>query len=102
MDHQMQAVARDYAREMLIHGFFSHTSALDNSTPADRVERAGIDYLVVGENLAYAPDVYLAHRGLMNSPGHKANILSADYGRVGIGVIDAGIYGRMFVQQFKN
>ncbi|MBI1863409.1 CvpA family protein [Candidatus Microgenomates bacterium] len=101
-DGQMQKVARAYAQEMLIHGFFSHTSAVDGTTPADRVTRAGIDYMVVGENLAYAPDVYIAHTGLMNSPGHKANILSSDYGRVGIGIIDAGIYGRMFVQEFKD
>lgn len=101
-DEALRRVARAYAREMLINGFFSHTSAVDGSSPADRVERANIEYLVVGENLAYAPDVYIAHQGLMNSPGHRANILSADYGRVGIGVIDAGVYGKMFVQAFKN
>lgn len=101
-DEALREVAHHYAREMLIHGFFSHTSAVDGSSPADRVSRAGIDYMVVGENLAYAPDVYIAHQGLMNSPGHKANILSSDYGRVGIGVIDAGVYGKMFVQEFKD
>ena len=98
----LRAVARTYAKTMLIHGFFSHTSAVDKSTPADRVTKAGIDYQIVGENLAYAPDVYIAHQGLMNSPGHRANILSTDYGRVGIGVIDAGVYGKMFVQQFRD
>lgn len=101
-DEKLRAVARKYATEMLVHGFFSHTSAVDGSTPADRVTRAGIDYLVVGENLAYAPDVYIAHTGLMNSPGHRANILSSDYSRVGVGVIDAGVYGKMFVQEFKD
>lgn len=101
-DRAMRAVSRDYAKVMLINGFFSHTSAVDGSSPAERVSKAGIDYMVVGENLAYAPDVYIAHQGLMNSPGHKANILSSDYGRVGIGVVDAGIYGKMFVQEFKD
>jgi uncharacterized protein YkwD len=38
----------------------------------------------------------------MNSPGHRANILGADYGKVGIGIIDGGVYGRMFVQEFSN
>ena len=95
-------VARDYAKEMFTHGFFAHVSAVDRSTPADRVERAGIDYLVIGENLAFAPDVYDAHEGLMNSEGHRKNILSEDYGKVGIGVVDGGVYGKMFVQEFTN
>lgn len=101
-DPALQAVARAYATQMMENGFFSHVSAVDGSSPSKRVDRAGIEYLVVGENLAYAPDVYLAHQGLMNSPGHRANILGADYGRAGIGVIDGGVYGRMFVQLFRN
>jgi uncharacterized protein YkwD len=52
--------------------------------------------------LAYAASVDLAHNGLMRSPGHRANILSADFGQVGIGVIDGGIYGKMFTQEFTN
>jgi uncharacterized protein YkwD len=98
----LRDVARAYATEMFTNGFFAHESAIDGSTPAQRVERNGITYLVTGENLAYAPDVYLAHEGLMNSPGHRANILSPDYGKVGIGVIDGGIYGRIFVQEFTD
>lgn len=101
-DPELQVVAREYAKTMLVNGFFSHVSAVDGTGPAERAERHGIMYTVLGENLAYAPDVYIAHQGLMNSEGHRKNILSPDYGRVGIGVIDAGIYGRMFVQMFRN
>lgn len=101
-DPELQEVARSYAKTMLVHGFFSHVSQVDGSSPAERAEAFGVEYMVLGENLAYAPDVYIAHQGLMNSEGHRKNILSADYGRVGIGVIDAGIYGRMFVQMFRN
>lgn len=101
-DPQLQAVAREYGKQMFEYGFFSHISAVDGSSPADRAERAGIDFRVIGENLAFAPDVYLAHQGLMNSPGHRANILSTDYSRCGIGVIDGGVYGRIFVQEFRN
>lgn len=99
---ELRAVARSYAREMFENGFFSHTSQVDGSTPATRVTRAGIEYLMVGENLAYAPDVYLAHQGLMNSPGHRANILEKGFGKMGIGVIDGGIYGKIFVQEFSD
>lgn len=102
IDEGLRDVARAYAMEMFKNGFFSHVSAVDGSTPADRATRAGIEYSVIGENLAYAPDVYIAHQGLMNSQGHRENILSPDYARVGVGVIDGGIYGKMFVQEFAN
>lgn len=101
-DEELRKVAAEYASQMFANGFFSHQSEVDGLTPADRVRRQGIDYGVTGENLAYAPDVYVAHQGLMNSPGHRKNILSSDYGKVGVGIIDGGIYGKMFVQTFKD
>ncbi len=102
MDERLRDLARAYAMEMFKNGFFAHVSVVDGSTPADRATRAGISFAVIGENLAYAPDVYIAHQGLMNSEGHRENILSTDYGHVGIAVVDGGIYGRMFVQEFTN
>jgi uncharacterized protein YkwD len=102
VDPELTALARSYAKTMFENGFFSHVSKVDGSSPGDRADRAGVQYMVLGENLAFAPDVYLAHQGLMNSPGHRANILGADYGKVGIGIIDGGVYGRMFVQEFSN
>jgi uncharacterized protein YkwD len=63
---------------------------------------ARINYSAAGENLALAPTTEFAHDGLMNSPGHRANILNGQFRRVGIGVMDGGIYGKMFVQEFTN
>ncbi len=100
-DPGLQIVAQDYARFMLVNGFFSHTS-LNGETAADRAQKAGIKYTQLGENLAFAPDLYIAHQGLMNSPGHRRNILSPDFGKVGIGVADGGVYGKMFVQLFSD
>jgi len=102
IDIQLQDVSRNYAKQMLEHGFFSHVSAVDGSDAGDRAMSVGISYGILGENLAYAPDVYIAHQGLMNSPGHRKNILTPEYNKIGIGVIDAGIYGKMFVQLFSN
>ena len=99
---KLREVARIYAKEMFKNGFFSHISLIDGSTPADRALRAGVTFMIIGENLAYAPDVYIAHQGLMNSQGHRENILSENYRRVGIGVVDGGIYGKMFVQEFAD
>ncbi|MBI3380168.1 CvpA family protein [Candidatus Gottesmanbacteria bacterium] len=74
----------------------------EGQSPFDRMDKAGIHFTSAGENLALAPNVELAHQGLMNSPGHRRNILSPDFGKVGIGAIDGGIYGEMFVQEFTD
>lgn len=100
-DARLADVARAHSADMLKRGYFSHYSP-EGLTVADRCLNAGIDFLVVGENLAFAPSVELAHKGLMNSEGHRANILSTDYGKIGIGVMDGGVYGKMFTQVFTN
>lgn len=101
MDTDLQNLARSYAQEMLTKGYFSHYSP-EGLSPFDRMNNAHITYTYAGENLAFSANVDLAMQGLMNSPGHKANILSVNYKKIGIGVIDAGIYGEMFVQEFTD
>lgn len=101
MDKGLQNVARAHAQDMLERGYFSHYTP-EGFSPFDRMDKAGISYTAAGENLAFSPNVTLAMQGLMQSPGHKANILSKDFGKAGIGVISAGIYGEMFVQEFTD
>ncbi len=101
MDKKLQDVARSHAQDMLERGYFSHYTP-EGLSPFDRMDQAGISYVAAGENLAFSPNVTLAMQGLMQSPGHRANILSKDFGKVGIGVISAGIYGEMFVQEFTD
>lgn len=101
VDSNLRTLARAYARDMLQGGYFSHYNALGQS-PFERMDAAGITYISAGENLALAPTVDLAMQGLMNSPGHKANILSPSFGHIGVGVMDGGIYGKMFVQEFTD
>jgi uncharacterized protein YkwD len=100
-DANLRKVARGHSEDMFKRGYFSHYSPEGDSV-ADRAEEQNIDFLVIGENLAFAPNLELAHRGLMNSEGHRANILSKDYGKIGIGVLDGGVYGKMFTQVFSN
>lgn len=100
-DNRLQAVARAHSREMLELGYFAHESPVSGS-PAQRLEAAHIPFTAAGENLAYAPSVEIAHRGLINSPGHRANILSPDFHKVGIGVLVAPDGERMFTQEFTN
>lgn len=101
LDPALRAIARGHSADMFRRGYFSHYSP-EGKTVADRVSEAGIDYIVVGENLAYAPTLEAAHKGFMNSAGHRANILSTDYSKIGIGVMDGGVYGKMFTQVFSN
>ncbi len=100
-DAKLREVARAHAKDMLERGYFAHNTP-EGIDPFDRMDAAGIAYLTAGENLAFAPTLNLAHIGLMNSPKHKENILYPPFGKAGIGVIDAGIYGKMFVQEFSN
>jgi uncharacterized protein YkwD len=101
-DDTLRTDSRAYAREMFKNGFFAHVSQVDGSSPAERAARFDIEYTVLGENLAFAPDVYIAHQGLMNSEGHRKNILEPQFKKVGLGVIDGGYYGKMFVQTFSD
>ena len=98
---QLREVGRMHSSDMFRRGYFSHYSP-EGETVAERAESFRITYMVIGENLAYAPDLELAHKGLMDSPGHRANILSADYSKIGIGIEDGGIYGIMVTQVFSN
>lgn len=100
-DEKLRDIARAHSSDMFLRGYFSHYSP-EGKTVADRALKAEIDFLVVGENLAYAPSVEQAEQGLMNSPGHRANILSTDYARVGIGAVDSNVYGKMFTQVFAD
>src|SRR5262249_36781579 len=54
--------------------------------PSDRMKRAGILAPVVLENVARAYSPEEIERGLMDSPGHRANILSTEATHVGVGV----------------
>lgn len=94
-------VAEAYAMDMWNRHYFSHYSP-EGATVADRFNAAGIPYEIVGENLALAPTTETAMTGLMNSQGHRENILDTKFHKIGIGVMDNGIYGKIFVQEFTD
>lgn len=101
LDPKLQVLARDYAQYMLAHGYFSHYTPAGLS-PFDRMSARDIIFQYAGENLAFSANERLAMQGLMNSKGHRENMLSPNFRRVGIGVVDAGVYGEMFVQEFTD
>ena len=101
LDYPLAQVGRAHCEDMFKRGYFSHYTP-EGLSPFDRMAQADISFNFAGENLALAPNTDLAMQGLMESPGHRANILSPNFGKVGIGVIDGGVYGEMFCQEFKD
>lgn len=101
VDTRITSVARAHSRDMFERRYFSHIDP-EGLDAGKRLEAAGIAFLVAGENLAYAPDVATAHQGLMDSPGHRRNILDPQFTLLGIGIINSETYGIMVTQNFAN
>lgn len=100
-DAELVPVARAHSRDMFARGYFSHLTP-EGADPFDRMRKGGVRFRTAGENLALARTLPMAHQGLLDSPGHRANILQPAFGRVGIGVLDGGRYGLMITQKFRN
>jgi uncharacterized protein YkwD len=100
-DPELTQVARQHSADMFARGYFAHVTP-EGRDPFERMREANVRFVMAGENLALAPTLHIAHTGLMNSPGHRANILQRDFGRVGIGILDGGIHGLMVTQDFRN
>jgi uncharacterized protein YkwD len=100
-DPELTEVARRHSADMFARGYFAHDTP-EGLSPFDRMRAANVRFTTAGENLALGPTIPVAHTGLMNSPGHRANILRREFGRVGIGVMDGGMRGLMVSQEFRN
>ncbi len=98
-DMTLTKISREKSKDMIDKGYFSHTSPTFGS-PFDVLKANGVAYGYAGENLAGASTVERAHKNLMASPGHRANILNPNYDYVGIGIVDGGPYGKMYTQTF--
>ncbi len=101
IDEKARDVARKHGVDMFEQGYFSHTN-LEGKSSADRMKDGEVEFSMAGENLAFSKDLLSAHNGLMESPGHRENILHPFFHRVGIGVVDGGVYGIIFVQNFAD
>lgn len=98
-DLALTKVARLKSQDMIAKNYFSHQSPTYGS-PFDMMKRFGITYRTAGENIAGNGSVTGAHTSLMNSSGHRANILGSQFTHVGIGIVNGGSYGKMFTQMF--
>ncbi|WP_085984064.1 CAP domain-containing protein [Allomesorhizobium alhagi] len=95
-DNDLSEAAEGHSRWMLATDTFSHTGS-GGSTPTQRMKAAGYTLTgswATGENIAWATtrspagyndEVLLLHNNLMNSSGHRANILNGNFREVGLG-----------------
>lgn len=83
---QNSETARKHSKDMAKNHYFDHTN-LKGQSPFDRLKKDGITFNSAGENLAYGQvsSIY-AHQGLMNSIGHRKNILNDTFKILGVGV----------------
>lgn len=98
-DSELTRLARMKSQDMINLNYFAHQSPTYGS-PFEMMRAAGVTFRLAGENLAGSSTVSRAHTALMNSPGHRANILNSGYTHIGIGAISGGRHGLMITQLF--
>lgn len=97
MDAKLAKAAYAHAVDMSRRGYFSHTSP-DGVGMTTRLRRAGATYTAAAENIARGhTSAVSVVSGWMNSSGHRKNILSRKYRKIGI-----ARYNNYWVQNFSN
>jgi uncharacterized YkwD family protein len=96
--------ARAKSEDFVKSGYFGHTSPKYGS-PFNMMRTFGISYRNAGENIASGqstPEAVV--RAWMNSPGHRANIMSSKYNKIGVGYAyrSGGSYHHYWTQWFTN
>ena len=87
---ELAQVAFEHSWDMSNRGFFSHTNPCGEE-PSQRVDKAGISWSVVAENIARGPATAMEVMvGWMDSSGHRANILDSRMTHCAIGVYQSG------------
>lgn len=85
-EEPLRETARKHSEDMAANNYFSHTNP-EGESPFDRMQDDGITFRMAGENLAAGqPSSIFAHEGLMNSTGHRENILNDGFRQLAVGV----------------
>jgi uncharacterized YkwD family protein/spore coat assembly protein SafA len=87
---ELSRVARYKSTDMKTKGYFDHYSPTYGS-PFDMMKKFGFKFYSAGENIAMGqrtPQEVMT--AWMNSPGHRANILKADFKEIGVGLARDG------------
>lgn len=89
VDERLTQIAREHSRLLAAKHALSHQFPGEPDV-RHRVTDTGLRFDYSGENVAYDVDAASAHRSLMNSPPHRANILRPQFTAIGVGVIRSG------------
>lgn len=85
-NRELMKVARMKSQDFIDKNYFSHTSPT-YGTVSNMLETFGIPFTAVAENIANGQrNAEEVMNSWMNSPGHRANILSSTYNQIGVGV----------------
>lgn len=99
---ELSRVARIKSQDMIDKKYFSHQSPTYGS-PFQMMEKFGLRFSAAGENIAYGQRTAAEVMNTwMNSSGHKANILSAAYTHIGVGVAKMANGTLYWTQQFMK
>ncbi len=82
---QLDQLALHHAQAMLARQRVAHD--VGEGDPVRRLQAAGIDAAMVGENVAVGANLVGAHRALWASPSHRGNMLHSRFSDVGIGIV---------------
>jgi uncharacterized protein YkwD len=85
-DSRLEELAREHALKMKAAHTVGHV--IGDGDPAQRVQNANIFATRIGENVAHAESVVLAHRALHASPSHRENLLRPEFTKAGFAVIE--------------
>ncbi len=85
LDPALSRIARIKSQDMRDHQYFAHESPTYGDV-RDMLDHFGVSYAAAGENIAHHATLEKSQAALISSPGHRANILSKSFTRVGIGV----------------
>lgn len=84
-DPALSAIARKKSEDMRDKGYFAHQSPTYGSV-SDMLRHFGYSFNAVGENIAHHATVEKSQAAFMSSDGHRRNILSSSWTKVGVGV----------------
>lgn len=85
-DPRLAQAALAHSQDMLANDFIAHSSRRSGDA-TERVSAAGLEAVLVLENIGRGYSAMELHHGLMESPGHRANILNPEARELGIGVV---------------
>lgn len=89
LSEELSRVARIKSQDMADKNYFSHTSPTYGD-PFQMMRSFGIKFGYAGENIAKGyRGAESVMNGWMNSSGHRANILNANFKKIGVGYVEA-------------